>query len=168
VTAPLPGYHPTDFTMTVGWYEYADKRGRRAIMAPGGLFQGGVSIGADRFLQDASSVAAVTPILAALKTEAAKAADSFSWSTDGRGFFAFDVPDSGQNTSRHVALNSSPWSATDADRDPRNGDIENAPPPQRLSPAASWGASDRNTILFIVALLIFGVLIGARPKQRRR
>jgi hypothetical protein len=169
VSSPLPAYHPTDFTVTMAWYEYADKKGRRVIGVPGGLFQGGVSIGADRFLENATSTTAVTPIIAALQTEAAKAIDSFSRNNDtGRVFLAFDVPNSGQNTSRYIASNSTPWSATDANRDPRNGEIENAPPPRLLPPASLWSTSNPNMVLFIIALLILGAIIGARPKRQRR
>jgi hypothetical protein len=96
-SAPLPAYHPTDFTMTMGWYEYTDGRMRRAIGMSGGLFQGGVSIGAARFVDSALVSNSNTAIIRTLITEVAKpvTVNQAVWKDDaGRQYFAltFDQP----------------------------------------------------------------------------
>lgn len=162
VRSPLPAYHPTDLMMTMAWYEYPNGKGRRVIGAPGGLFQGGVSIGADRFLDSTAPARTITPIIVSLNEAAANSINASSWTNNtGREFVAFDVPDAALNSSR-VAANSS--AAIDA----LNGGIENAPPPQPLPPASSFGPTNTNIILFVVAVFVFGAVVSARPRRRRR
>lgn len=94
-TSILPIYHPTDLAITVGWFEYTDGRLRRAITGPGGLFQGGVSIGVTRFLQNTISSTAPTPILAEFKATLADRKQTFAWRDDaGREYVSLTLDDS--------------------------------------------------------------------------
>ena len=164
VRSPLPAYHPTDFTMTIGWYEYGEQRGRRAIAALGGLFQGGVAIGADQFLENATSTKTLTPIIAALETAGASPAPPSWIDASGREFVVFDVVGAEAGI-RSVASNASSASVIDA-ADP-NGDIENAPPPQLRPSVVSWSANGTNAVLFVLVFLLLAAFIGARPRSRR-
>jgi hypothetical protein len=93
-TTILPQYHPTDFTVTVGWYEYSDGQMRRAIGASGGLFQGGVSIGASRFLQSFIPNGVPTPIIMQLKRQAVTQSQSYAWKDrDGRRYVSLTFDD---------------------------------------------------------------------------
>ena len=93
-----PEYHPTDFAMSIGWYEYSDGDIRRAIAVGGGLFQGGVSIGARRLVSSYLLKQTTTPIISAIKSQAVIIPpDKFTWKANGRQFLSFvlDVGDGG-------------------------------------------------------------------------
>jgi hypothetical protein len=91
-SSPLPDYHPTDFALSVGWYEYSDRNFRRAIGGTGGLFQGGVSIGATRYLREFAQKVADTPVIQELRVEVAKPIQDFNWKeASDRQFIAFNL-----------------------------------------------------------------------------
>jgi hypothetical protein len=94
VASPLPEYHPTEYMLSVAWYEYADGRMRRAIGGQGGLFQGGVSLGVTRFLDAVAPSAIPTPIVAELKREATKPNENYAWrDDDGRNYVSLTLDD---------------------------------------------------------------------------
>ncbi len=170
VHSPLPVFHPTDFTMTMGWYEYQDGGVRRAIGAPGALFQGGVSIGANRFLENMpAGPTTVTPIITTLTSEAARPIQAASWTNDGnRQFVAFEVTDDITTDDRRVASISPPLQTTDANRDPLNGDIENAPPSRPLPPEFHIGGGTGNVPLLMILLAVIAtVVVGSRLSKAR-
>ncbi|MDB5579172.1 MAG: hypothetical protein JWR80_4348 [Bradyrhizobium sp.] len=104
--APLPKYHPTELSLTVGWYEYSDGRMRRAEGATSSLFQGGVSVGASVVLNSVAESDFVTPILREIKSEVVKASVESKWTTGaGRHFIAFalDIPEESKPVTR-IAL----------------------------------------------------------------
>jgi hypothetical protein len=160
VAAPLPQYHPAELTITAGWYEHSDGRTRRAIMASKGLFQGGVSVGVTRFLNNQPPIAITTPVLREMQAEALKSRDDSHWKVEsGRHYVSLmlDGPavisrgqavptPSAQGVvpaARTIARNprtSTPDKLdrpTNASGQPQDLDdvvIENEPPPQPLPP----------------------------------
>jgi hypothetical protein len=96
VDTALPAYHPTNFTITMAWYEYTDGRVRRAIGSSGGLFQGGVSIGAARLLEKMGRSLEISPLISELNAQAAKPINEFTWHDDhGLQFVALTFDESG-------------------------------------------------------------------------
>jgi hypothetical protein len=92
IDRPLPDYHPTELTETIAWYEYSDRRMRRAIGTSGGLFQGGVSVGATSFMANAARRVVDTPLIREIRTEASVAPQENAWSSKaGRQFVAFRI-----------------------------------------------------------------------------
>jgi hypothetical protein len=89
-SVPMPAYHPTDFALTVAWYEYSEGRFRRAIGMTGGLYQGGVSVGATALFNQAGTSTSDTPILRELKLEASKMSHEAVWvGAENRRYISF-------------------------------------------------------------------------------
>jgi hypothetical protein len=90
-SAPLPEYHPTELTLTIGWFEYSDGTVRRAIGSPAELlFQGGVSIGATSFLRAFVQRASLSPTIKQLTAQAARPTPNYTWKDDdGRQYVSF-------------------------------------------------------------------------------
>jgi hypothetical protein len=118
-SSPLPKYHPTELTFTIGWYEYTDGRVRRAIAGNGGLFQGGVSIGATRYLRQVAARVTETAIIRQIKKEASRPGTGFRWK-DGSGleFISFIYktasPPLGQSVSNALIINPLTFDRSDA------------------------------------------------------
>lgn len=93
----LPDYHATEFGQTVAWYEYTDGKLRRAIAGTSGLFQGGVSVGVTRYLNQVPVAAVETPIIRELKAEAiAKPVEQVVWSAGTDRHYIVFALDTGQ------------------------------------------------------------------------
>jgi hypothetical protein len=94
VSSALPVYHPTELSLTVAWYEETNGRVRRATPGIGGLFQGGVSVGATRFLNEFSEPSAETPIIQKIKAVVAKLDAEPTWAdSSGWQFITFTAGD---------------------------------------------------------------------------
>jgi hypothetical protein len=92
ISVAMPAYHPTDFALTVGWYEYSDGRFRRAIGTTGGLYQGGVSVGATALFKQTGTNVSDTPILRELKLESIKAIQEPVWvGAENRRYISFTL-----------------------------------------------------------------------------
>jgi hypothetical protein len=92
ISIPMPAYHSTDFALTVAWYEYSEGRFRRAIGMTGGLYQGGVSVGATALFNQAGTSTSDTPILRELKLEASKTSHESVWvGAENRRYISFTL-----------------------------------------------------------------------------
>jgi hypothetical protein len=155
--------------MTMGWYEFQDGNIRRAIGASGGLFQGGVSIGAAKFLRTFVQPAASTPIIHELEQAVAVPIMTTSWKGDrGVQFIEFTLPTTGPPETPSRVASNTPVSSVDDSGWQGQDEIENAPAPRSLPPVAARSVSNNNIALLFVALLILGTLIIARPRRQRR
>lgn len=97
-TTALPLYHPTDLSLTVGWYEYSTKKHRRAERAVGALLQGGVRLGASNIQYQTLDMTVSKPVLSEMRTESVRAILEPAWNSEsGRHYVAFWLHDSKQN-----------------------------------------------------------------------
>ena len=92
VAKPLPEHHPTELTVTVASYTYADQKGRQVWYSSTSSYDGGVSPRGREFFERENLVQEETTSTREIKQQAAEKLAEASWSAaSGRQFVALNI-----------------------------------------------------------------------------
>jgi hypothetical protein len=103
VSARLPEYHPTELFITVASYEYTDGRYRRLMQNRGSSLNGGVTVRARAYFEEALRKDVSSPIVTLLNTQAVLPRETAIWHGDGKSFVALHMDIAGSMSMKRVS-----------------------------------------------------------------